>query len=566
MWFGSNSSSPWGPYGFQFSNQNSGQLNFHLADDSSGHDLYSSTSLSNSTWYHLVGTYNGTTSKLYVNGSEEASDTVSFTLGNYDTTNGLGIGDKYQTGNEFSGDMDEIRVANAAKSSDWITTEYNNQSSPSAFLTLGSVPSTSIYTSYTYDFRNTLTQTNIGGTVYYYGYDTDGQRVKYQTPSLTTLTPTKEYSLEGSTPVKYIYGNNQLIATVKDTGGSAVVHYAHTDHLTGSSVVSDSSGAQEELLDYYPYGSIRLDEKAGSFGERHQFTGYLNDTDTGLNYAGARYYNADIGRFMAEDAMFLQASFDLSDPQSMNAYAYGRNNPLAYIDPDGNMALPWQSSGSFGAWMGNGGFLYNIYGGNTARMAEIARSVRTNGFTADHAIAFGAELGKVTLKTEAVAAGSLAVGAGAGVAVNTGAASALFNSQAAVRGTINTALNVGNQIIEDKIEGTQTSAGDYAKIVGLSYAGGAILGNKGIKTTAVGMSGLSAVTQRVTGDGKVNAGKVAGAGLGGAFGSWAGNYAGKTFGLGAYTAQEYGLGRIGWAVEAPISVFSSGFKNRKEGK
>ena len=140
--------------------------------------------------------------------------------------------------------MDEIRVANAAKSGDWVATEYNNQSSPSTFLTLGSVPSTSTYTSYSYDFRNVLTQTNIGGTVYYYGYDADGQRVKYQTPSLTTLTPTKDYSLESSTPVKYIYGHGRLIATVKDTGGSAVVHYAHTDHLTGSSVISNSSGTQ----------------------------------------------------------------------------------------------------------------------------------------------------------------------------------------------------------------------------------------------------------------------------------------------------------------------------------
>ena len=321
----------------KFSNQNSGQLNFHLADNSSGHDLYSSTSLSNSTWYNIVGTYNGTTSKLYVNGSEEASDTVTFTLGNYDTTYGLGIGDKYQTGNEFSGDMDEIRVANAAKSGDWVATEYNNQSSPSTFLTLGSVPSTSTYTSYSYDFRNVLTQTNIGGTVYYYGYDADGQRVKYQTPSLTTLTPTKDYSLESSTPVKYIYGHGRLIATVKDTGGSAVVHYAHTDHLTGSSVISNSSGTQEELFDYYPYGSIRLDEKAGSFGEKHQYIGQLYDNDTGLNYLNARYYHADTGRFMAQDSMFwsLPTSY-LVDPQQQNSYSYANNNPITLSDPTGH--------------------------------------------------------------------------------------------------------------------------------------------------------------------------------------------------------------------------------------
>jgi hypothetical protein len=34
--------------------------------------------------------------------------------------------------------MDEVRISNTVRPSGWITTEYNNQVSPSTFYTLGS--------------------------------------------------------------------------------------------------------------------------------------------------------------------------------------------------------------------------------------------------------------------------------------------------------------------------------------------------------------------------------------------------------------------------------------------
>ncbi len=65
------------------------------------------------------------------------------------------------------------------------------------------------------------------------------------------------------------------------------------------------------------------------------FTGYEYDGDTGLSYMNARYYNGKIGRFVSQDPVFLAAAFNLADPQSLNSYAYARNNPLVNIDPDG---------------------------------------------------------------------------------------------------------------------------------------------------------------------------------------------------------------------------------------
>ena len=48
-------------------------------------------------------------------------------------------------------------------------------------------------------------------------------------------------------------------------------------------------------------------------------------------YYGARYYAAEIGRFVQPDSMLP----DIYDPQQLNRYAYVRNNPLKYVDPSG---------------------------------------------------------------------------------------------------------------------------------------------------------------------------------------------------------------------------------------
>ena len=68
-------------------------------------------------------------------------------------------------------------------------------------------------------------------------------------------------------------------------------------------------------------------------GIRQQFTGKERDNETGLDYFGARYYSPAQGRFTSVDPK--NASADPADPQSWNGYAYARNNPLKYVDPDG---------------------------------------------------------------------------------------------------------------------------------------------------------------------------------------------------------------------------------------
>jgi len=91
--------------------------------------------------------------------------------------------------------------------------------------------------------------------------------------------------------------------------------------------------------DYIPFGE---EIPSGIAGRNSQFDGYDNvnqkftgkerDTETSLDFFQARYYGAGMGRFTSADPL---AGLDPYDPQSWDAYAYGRNNPLSYVDPTG---------------------------------------------------------------------------------------------------------------------------------------------------------------------------------------------------------------------------------------
>jgi len=63
-------------------------------------------------------------------------------------------------------------------------------------------------------------------------------------------------------------------------------------------------------------------------------TGKERDNETGLDYFGARYFSGAQGRFASTDRVIVTPA-RIADPQRFNLYAYARNNPLVYVDPDG---------------------------------------------------------------------------------------------------------------------------------------------------------------------------------------------------------------------------------------
>jgi RHS repeat-associated protein len=110
-----------------------------------------------------------------------------------------------------------------------------------------------------------------------------------------------------------------------------VVEYYHTDAIGNVRAITDASGNVIERHDYQPYGEEWLPQ-GGT--QPLRFTGKERDAETGLDYFGARYYGSRIGRFTAVDPQLnLRAS--ILSPQRWNRYAYGLNNPLRFIDPDG---------------------------------------------------------------------------------------------------------------------------------------------------------------------------------------------------------------------------------------
>jgi RHS repeat-associated protein len=201
----------------------------------------------------------------------------------------------------------------------------------------------------TWDYNNRITQTVAGSITDTFTYDPSGQRLSLSNGSSTTYYASKFYNTDGTTAQKHIFANGVEVATVEGTGEKAAIHSTATDNLTGSNVTTDSGNNPEEVLDYFPFGSVRIDQKSGSYGDQRQYAGSEFDSDTGLNYMQARYYDSGIGRFVSQDPAFLavgdkkrlenvtgdKIELYLFNPQGLNSYSYVMNNPLTRIDPDG---------------------------------------------------------------------------------------------------------------------------------------------------------------------------------------------------------------------------------------
>lgn len=200
---------------------------------------------------------------------------------------------------------------------------------------------------------NQATGTNIGNgaQLITYSYDQSGLRLSQGDASSTTIYVSPAYNLTRDNASSTIIDVQKHInaagisALVDGTGNSARLLFSHPDHLGGSNVITDSAGAIEELLDYHAFGSVRLDQKAGTWSDQRKFSGHEADKNTGYLYMKARYYDPSLKRFLSQDPAFWELKVSLEDPQGWNSYAYARNSPLVLVDPDGRAYWPSLSSG-----------------------------------------------------------------------------------------------------------------------------------------------------------------------------------------------------------------------------
>ena len=154
-----------------------------------------------------------------------------------------------------------------------------------------------------------------------------------------------------------VWAGGHLNATYDPKG----LHFHLADPLGTRRVQANALGAVEETCQSLFFGEqlncVQTALATASDATEHHFTGKERDTESGLDYFGARYYSSNMGRFMSPDwASHPQAVpyASLGNPQSLNLYAYVNNNPLSEVDADGHFASPWHFLLSFVAAIATG--------------------------------------------------------------------------------------------------------------------------------------------------------------------------------------------------------------------
>ena len=104
------------------------------------------------------------------------------------------------------------------------------------------------------------------------------------------------------------------------------VRYFLADHLGSTNGLADNLGNLTASTNYDAFGNATN----ASFPSRYQFTGREHDNFTGLHYYRARFYDANLGRFISEDPIGFTAG-------DINLYGYVWNNSISFRDPSGKI-------------------------------------------------------------------------------------------------------------------------------------------------------------------------------------------------------------------------------------
>jgi RHS repeat-associated protein len=209
-----------------------------------------------------------------------------------------------------------------------------------------SAPAPYAVSAVTYDHRNLPTSLTSNGVTSAYRYDDTGERIVKQVGSgngeiyvLDGATTLGVVTVNASgTPVSWYFNvlaGDRVVGRQPNTGSRS---YYQADLLgTTRSVVQGATVV--ESYDYDPWGLLMTGRTLGS-GTKEGFTGKERDAETSLDYFGARYYMAALGRFGSLDPLAEKHS-------GWSPYSYVLGNPLSLVDPDGKQVSA-QSVKEFG--------------------------------------------------------------------------------------------------------------------------------------------------------------------------------------------------------------------------
>src|SRR5580658_9536361 len=188
--------------------------------------------------------------------------------------------------------------------------------------------------SYTWDFENRLTQAVVpganGGTTTF-KYDPFGRRIQKSGPLGTT---NYLYDGDGDNVIEAVDNSGNLLTRLTDTQNvdeplsglfSGTIGYYEQDALGSITSLSNSAGALSNTYTYDSFGN-RI-ASTGTLTNPFQFTARDFDSETGIYYYRARYYDQSTGRFISEDPIRFRGG--------INFYRYVQNNPVLRSDPSG---------------------------------------------------------------------------------------------------------------------------------------------------------------------------------------------------------------------------------------
>ena len=201
-----------------------------------------------------------------------------------------------------------------------------------------------------------------------YTYGADYERVKSILKQNSSIIETKYYldnyekKISGgvTTEVHYVSGGNGLCAMIVRQGGVNTFYFVYTDQLGSILTVTDASGNKVAEQNFDAWGRNRnpviwqyASVPAVPVWLYRGYTGHEHVPQFALINMNGRMYDPIEGRMLSPDNYVP----DPFNTQGYNRYTYAMNNPLSYVDPDGN--LVWFAPIIIGALIG--GFSAGIH-------------------------------------------------------------------------------------------------------------------------------------------------------------------------------------------------------------
>jgi RHS repeat-associated protein len=218
---------------------------------------------------------------------------------------------------------------------------------------------------YTYDSTNQLTGAeHTTQTDEAYSYDANGNRISagYGTGTNNRLLTDGA----GSQTHRYLYGTGVDTVLADERGGAVI--WALADNQGTIRDIVDGNGTILNHINYDSFGRV-VSQTSSTVEFRYGYTGREQDTETGLDYYRARYYDSAVGRFISEDPLGFGAG-------DTNIYRYVGNSPTNWTDPSG-----LESCGGEPSWLNRGLGLLRAAGGAFQVSAGVAAAPETGGLS-----------------------------------------------------------------------------------------------------------------------------------------------------------------------------------------